>query len=86
MLVLAVFRWEGDPDALLAAYDREVQHAVPREQPHRVIHICARAAGALAAGRVACQQGRAGQVLAVEPPQDHPAGGPGPPRQVALAG
>jgi hypothetical protein len=33
MSVLAVFRWEGDPDALLAAYDRELQHAVPSEQP-----------------------------------------------------
>lgn len=42
MPVLAVFRWEGDPDALLAAYDRELQHAVPREQPRRVTHICAR--------------------------------------------
>ena len=42
MSVLAVFRWEGDPDALLAAYDRELQHAVPREQPRRVTHICAR--------------------------------------------
>jgi hypothetical protein len=43
MPVLAVFRWKGDPDALLAAYDRELQHAVPRQQPHRVTHICARA-------------------------------------------
>ena len=42
MSALAVFRWKGDPAALLAAYDRELQHAVPREQPHRVIHICAR--------------------------------------------
>jgi len=42
MSVLAVFRWQGDPDALLAAYDQELQHAVPREQPHRVTHICAR--------------------------------------------
>jgi hypothetical protein len=42
MSVLAVFRWKGDPDALLAAYDRELQHPVPREQPHRVTHICAR--------------------------------------------
>ena len=42
MSVLAVFRWKGDPDALLAAYDRELQHAVPREQPRRVTHICAR--------------------------------------------
>jgi hypothetical protein len=41
MYVLAVFRWEGDPDALLAAYDRELQHAVPREQPRRIAHICA---------------------------------------------
>jgi hypothetical protein len=40
--VLAVFRWEGDPDALIAAYDRELQHSVPRGQPHRVTHICAR--------------------------------------------
>jgi hypothetical protein len=42
MPVLAVFRWEGDPDTLLAAYDRELQHSVPRNQPHRVTHICAR--------------------------------------------
>jgi hypothetical protein len=42
MSVLAVFRWEGGHDALLAAYDRELQHSVPREQPRRVIHICAR--------------------------------------------
>jgi heme-degrading monooxygenase HmoA len=42
MSVLAVFRWEGDPDALIAAYDRELQHSVPREQPRRVTHICAR--------------------------------------------
>jgi hypothetical protein len=42
MSVLAVFRWEGDPTALPAAYDRELQHTAPREQPHRVTHICAR--------------------------------------------
>jgi hypothetical protein len=42
MSVLAVFRWKGDPDALLAAYDRELRHAVPRDQPRRVAHICAR--------------------------------------------
>jgi hypothetical protein len=29
MCVLAVLQWEGDPDALLAAYDRELQHPVP---------------------------------------------------------
>jgi hypothetical protein len=27
---------------LIAAYDRELQHSVPREQPRRVNHICAR--------------------------------------------
>ena len=43
MSVLAIFRWQGDPDALLSAYDRELQHPVPREQPRRVTHICARA-------------------------------------------
>jgi hypothetical protein len=42
MPVLAVLRWEGDPDTLLAAYDRELQHAVPHEQPRRIAHICAR--------------------------------------------
>jgi hypothetical protein len=42
MSVLAVFRWEGDPDALLAAYDRELQHSVPRQQPRRLTHVCAR--------------------------------------------
>jgi heme-degrading monooxygenase HmoA len=42
MSVLAVFRWEGDPDTLLAAYNRELRHAVPREQPRRIAHICAR--------------------------------------------
>jgi hypothetical protein len=42
MSVLTVFRWQGDPDALLAAYDGELQHPVPREQPHRVTHICVR--------------------------------------------
>ena len=33
MSVLAVFRWEGDPDALLAAYDWELQQAVPASNP-----------------------------------------------------
>jgi hypothetical protein len=32
----------GDPDALLAAYDRELQHSGACEQPRRVTHICAR--------------------------------------------
>ena len=43
MSVLVVFRWEGDPDELLAAYDREFGHPVPREQPQRISHTCARA-------------------------------------------
>jgi hypothetical protein len=42
MSVLAVFRWEGDPDALLAAYDRELQDPVPREQPLRAWVVPAR--------------------------------------------
>jgi hypothetical protein len=29
MSVLVLFRWEGDPDVLLAAYDREFEHPVP---------------------------------------------------------
>src|SRR6266540_1886320 len=44
-----------------------------------------RAAGALAAGRMAPGQARADQVLAGQPARDHPAGGTGPPGQVALA-
>jgi hypothetical protein len=43
MSVLVLFRWEGDPDELLAAYDREFEHPVPREQPQRISHTCARA-------------------------------------------
>jgi hypothetical protein len=43
MPVLALFRWEGDPDELLAAYDRELAHPVAREQPRRISHTCARA-------------------------------------------
>ena len=39
MFVLAVFRWEGDPDTLLAAYDRELQHAVPRATPSNSPHL-----------------------------------------------
>jgi quinol monooxygenase YgiN len=41
--VLILFKWEGDPDELLAAYDRELAHPVPREQPRRISHTCARA-------------------------------------------
>ncbi len=45
MSVLVLFRWEGDPDEheLLAAYDREFEPPVPREQPQRISHTCARA-------------------------------------------
>jgi len=43
MSVLVLFRWKGDPDELLAAYDREFEHPVPREQPQRISHTCARA-------------------------------------------
>jgi hypothetical protein len=41
--VLVLFEWEGDPDEQLAAYDREIAHLVPREQPRRISHTCARA-------------------------------------------
>jgi hypothetical protein len=44
MSVLVLFRWEGDPDELLAAYDRELEHPVSREQLQRISHTCARAA------------------------------------------
>jgi len=37
-----LFKWEGDPDQHLAAYDREMMHPVPREQPRRISHTCAR--------------------------------------------
>jgi hypothetical protein len=29
MSVLVLFRWEGNPDELLAAYDRELEHLFP---------------------------------------------------------
>jgi heme-degrading monooxygenase HmoA len=41
--VLVLFKWEGDLDELLGAYDRELAHAVPREQPQRISQTCARA-------------------------------------------
>jgi hypothetical protein len=43
MSVLVLFRWEGDPDELLAAYDREFENPIPREQPQRISHTCAQA-------------------------------------------
>lgn len=42
MALLVLFKWEGDPDQHLAAYDREMMHPVPREQPRRISHTCAR--------------------------------------------
>ena len=42
MPVLMIFQWKGDPDALVAAYDAELKHAVAREQPRRLSHTCAR--------------------------------------------
>ncbi len=44
MTVLVLFKWEGDPDELLAAYDRELRHPLPQEQPRRISHTRARAA------------------------------------------
>jgi hypothetical protein len=41
MPVLVLFQWKGDAEALLATYDRELQHPVPREQPRRIAHTCA---------------------------------------------
>jgi hypothetical protein len=43
MPVLAIFRYEGDPDELVAGYDRELAHPLAREQPRRMSHTCARA-------------------------------------------
>jgi hypothetical protein len=40
--VLVLFKREGYPDEHLA-YDRELAHPVPREQPRRISHTCARA-------------------------------------------
>jgi hypothetical protein len=40
MPVLVLFQWKGDTEHLLATYDRELQHPVPREQPRRIAHTC----------------------------------------------
>ena len=44
MPILALFRWLGDADALVAAYDREMQDApaVTLDQPRRTLHVFAR--------------------------------------------
>jgi hypothetical protein len=43
MPILALFRWHGDADALVAAYDREMKDApaVTLEQPQRSLHVFA---------------------------------------------
>jgi hypothetical protein len=38
-----LFRWKGDPDELLATYDKELQHPVAKRQRRRISHTCARA-------------------------------------------
>jgi hypothetical protein len=40
MPVVALFQRNGDTEHLLATYDRELQHPVPREQPRRIAHTC----------------------------------------------
>jgi hypothetical protein len=44
MPILALFRWQADPDALVAAYDREMKDApsVTLDQPRRTLHVFAR--------------------------------------------
>ena len=47
MSLLALFRWEDDPEALLSAYDRELKHDVARLQPKRNLHVCGRREGGI---------------------------------------
>jgi hypothetical protein len=44
MPILALFQWHGDPEALIAAYDRELEDApsVTLDQPSRTVHVFAR--------------------------------------------
>ena len=44
MPILALFRWQGDPDGLVGAYDREMMDppAVTLDQPRRNLHLFAR--------------------------------------------
>ena len=44
MPILALFRWQADPDALIAAYERELADApsVTLDQPSRTLHVFAR--------------------------------------------
>jgi heme-degrading monooxygenase HmoA len=43
MPILALFRWHGDAEALVAAYDREMEDApsVTLDQPGRTLHVFA---------------------------------------------
>jgi hypothetical protein len=43
MPILALFRWQAEPDALVAAYDREMEDAPPvtLNQPTRTLHVFA---------------------------------------------
>jgi len=43
MPILALFRWQADADALVAAYDREMEDApsVTLDQPLRTLHVFA---------------------------------------------
>jgi len=44
MPILALFRWQADADAVVAAYDREMENApsVTAKQPARKLHVFAR--------------------------------------------
>jgi hypothetical protein len=48
MSVLAFFRWKGDSEQLLRAYDTELEHPVAWEQPRRRAHVCAGTADGMA--------------------------------------
>jgi ketosteroid isomerase-like protein len=39
MSVLAIFRWQGDSESLLATVDKELEHPVARDRPHRRMHV-----------------------------------------------
>jgi hypothetical protein len=41
MSVLVLFRWEGDPDEHLAAYDREFENPIPASSLSAYLtHVC----------------------------------------------
>ena len=43
MSVLAIFRWRGDPESLIAALDKELEHPVALNRPRRQLHVRTRA-------------------------------------------